>query len=360
MSYWDILGIEKTDDIKAVKKAYAKMSKQYHPETHPDEFKQLHTAYKAVISMIKRGNIEVAPVLPQAPVTIRVQIPRQKEESNSRYTDFLAKVNRKYEQKCLSQGEEPLISEFRRLIMDEKNNYAPKVWRRFFTGDRFLERQYEPEFIHSLAGVIGEYMQKYSAKNQNVAGRAPTYMLLYCIIAYGCMFENMGLLKIKEKVYRKECLEELANVLHLQDSLLGDYLIVEQREELVGERFAFYVYRNILELLEYEKPNRVAIRKWLIEGMAKENRSHVLELLHYAPSRGVLIGNVRRQKNVIFRSPLIFELLEYLLHTKHSNLEVYEEVLKEVCLDGWDFMESREEKDILVLTIEENRRKREK
>ena len=44
MNYWEILGIEETDDLHRVKKAYAQKSKLYHPETHPDEFAQLHKA----------------------------------------------------------------------------------------------------------------------------------------------------------------------------------------------------------------------------------------------------------------------------------------------------------------------------
>ena len=34
---FDILGIEATKDTRAIKKAYALMAKQYHPEEHPAE-----------------------------------------------------------------------------------------------------------------------------------------------------------------------------------------------------------------------------------------------------------------------------------------------------------------------------------
>lgn len=43
---WQILGIEPTDDIKAIKKAYARLAKQYNPEEHPEEFQRIHTAYR--------------------------------------------------------------------------------------------------------------------------------------------------------------------------------------------------------------------------------------------------------------------------------------------------------------------------
>ncbi|MBP5554904.1 MAG: J domain-containing protein [Lachnospiraceae bacterium] len=43
-----ILGIEPGSDIKEVKKAYASLIKQYHPEEHPEEWKKIHDAYTLV------------------------------------------------------------------------------------------------------------------------------------------------------------------------------------------------------------------------------------------------------------------------------------------------------------------------
>lgn len=46
MNGWQILGIEPTSDKKEIKKAYAKLLKQYHPEENPEEFKQIQEAYQ--------------------------------------------------------------------------------------------------------------------------------------------------------------------------------------------------------------------------------------------------------------------------------------------------------------------------
>lgn len=43
-----ILGIDEGADIKDVKKAYAALIKQYHPEEHPEEWKKIHDAYTLV------------------------------------------------------------------------------------------------------------------------------------------------------------------------------------------------------------------------------------------------------------------------------------------------------------------------
>ena len=46
MNAWEILGIEPTSDKKEIKRAYAKLLKQYHPEENPEEFKQIQDAYQ--------------------------------------------------------------------------------------------------------------------------------------------------------------------------------------------------------------------------------------------------------------------------------------------------------------------------
>lgn len=48
---WNILGIDPTDDIKSIKRAYAAKTKEYHPEDCPEEFERLHSSYKAALEM---------------------------------------------------------------------------------------------------------------------------------------------------------------------------------------------------------------------------------------------------------------------------------------------------------------------
>ena len=46
MNAWEILGIEPTSDKKEIKKAYARLLKQYHPEENPEKFKKIQAAYQ--------------------------------------------------------------------------------------------------------------------------------------------------------------------------------------------------------------------------------------------------------------------------------------------------------------------------
>lgn len=49
-----ILEIEPTDDKKAIKKAYAKLVKQYHPEEYPEKWKDIHEAYETALKLAER------------------------------------------------------------------------------------------------------------------------------------------------------------------------------------------------------------------------------------------------------------------------------------------------------------------
>ncbi|MGL6161442.1 RDD family protein [Microbulbifer sp.] len=51
MDPWALLGIEPSDDVRAIKRAYAKKLKQTRPDEKPQEFQQLHSAYKRALTI---------------------------------------------------------------------------------------------------------------------------------------------------------------------------------------------------------------------------------------------------------------------------------------------------------------------
>ena len=58
--FWKILGIEPTNDIKIIKKAYAALAKKYNPEEYPEEFQRIHSAYKSACAYAKREPVPVS------------------------------------------------------------------------------------------------------------------------------------------------------------------------------------------------------------------------------------------------------------------------------------------------------------
>ena len=78
MNAWEILGIEPTKDKKEIKKAYARLLKQYHPEENPEEFKQIQAAYQQCLhsdqeieSVSYEQNIESKQDIKTQPISIK-------------------------------------------------------------------------------------------------------------------------------------------------------------------------------------------------------------------------------------------------------------------------------------------------
>lgn len=65
MNFWSILGIQPTNNLKDIKRAYAKQSKVYHPEDDPENFQRLQKAYQEALAWQKShsGNEDVGTVI---------------------------------------------------------------------------------------------------------------------------------------------------------------------------------------------------------------------------------------------------------------------------------------------------------
>lgn len=66
---WEILGIEPTTDLKAIKSAYARLAKQYNPEEDPEGFQRVYAAYKRACIYAKAAGDINETALPQEEVT---------------------------------------------------------------------------------------------------------------------------------------------------------------------------------------------------------------------------------------------------------------------------------------------------
>lgn len=82
---YDVLGIDRGADKKAIKRAYAELVKQYHPEEYPVEWKRIHDAYERAMQLASGKKQKVAVLIPQKSaeqeeiLTNLVKISEQKE-----------------------------------------------------------------------------------------------------------------------------------------------------------------------------------------------------------------------------------------------------------------------------------------
>ncbi|MFA0810589.1 RDD family protein [Microbulbifer epialgicus] len=61
MNPWEILEIDPCNDTRTIKRAYAKQLKQTRPDEKPEEFQQLHTAYKWALKLAEEMEEDAAP-----------------------------------------------------------------------------------------------------------------------------------------------------------------------------------------------------------------------------------------------------------------------------------------------------------
>lgn len=126
---WDVLELHVTTDRKEIQKAYAKKTKSIHPEEHPEEFMELHEAYKAAIHFAKRQKSITIHRSPKKPVSI------QKPEDEKKL-DFSSV----FEESTTQQTQE------------EKSNYDdPNVFEQQHTEPSKLKKEQQPTYDFSEA-----------------------------------------------------------------------------------------------------------------------------------------------------------------------------------------------------------------
>lgn len=119
MNTWEVLEIEPTSDKKEIKKAYARLLKQYHPEENPEEFKQIQAAYQqclhpdqeieSVSFEQNKQDIKTQPISTKEDTIIPPPIPKletlfvQNEKDVVSYLDILNMIDKKLPKKIGSK-----------------------------------------------------------------------------------------------------------------------------------------------------------------------------------------------------------------------------------------------------------------
>jgi len=152
-----ILQIEPTEDIKKIKHAYAVLSKIYHPEEHPEEFKEIQEAYKAALSFAKRKSELGVIQEDKTDTNISDQKEKQAAEEKDNVTDdYYEDLFKSYEIEKQSKIKEQGIffkHKISYLILNT-NVGTVEMWRNILKREEFNLAVYDSSFIQEMINCL--------------------------------------------------------------------------------------------------------------------------------------------------------------------------------------------------------------
>lgn len=168
---WEILGIEPTTDLKAIKSAYAKLAKQYNPEEHPEEFQRIYAAYKRACIFAKAaGKTDASDLLENEKAT---DAPTEESKPNELlrfdfssvdiFPDYDLPIEKRFE-KMLDNMKALLADDARSDNIDEwlwifqKDDFDLFAENKDFraSADKLLSKKlFSPETASAIARVFG-------------------------------------------------------------------------------------------------------------------------------------------------------------------------------------------------------------
>lgn len=234
LTAYQILGLHNDASTEEVKEAYARLSKEYHPEENPEEFQQIHEAYVTLTRGARRANrsmvvesslIEkkIAPEVKESDLVFRntqkveeeIEAEAQEEqaselsfgrslkdakeqqeeaeEQNQPVFDFDSSI-----QQAQKSEEEHFLLNIQKCIEELETLFAlpncnnTKKFKQFFGRKEYHKVFYTPQFVHAVAQHVSEIDLRYSVysylikfyqlKNRKVEDLIPEAQYLYRVI----------------------------------------------------------------------------------------------------------------------------------------------------------------------------------
>ena len=169
MNAWEVLEIEPTSDKKEIKKAYARLLKQYHPEENPEEFKQIQAAYQQCLHQDQeiesasfeqnKQDIKTQPISTKEDTIIPPPIPKvetlfvQNEKDVVSYLDILNMIQKKLPKKIGSKEIIDVFTDSKIMPYLEDELFCRRL------EDIFLSRKLK--YIKNSRDPIYMYLGKY-------------------------------------------------------------------------------------------------------------------------------------------------------------------------------------------------------
>lgn len=188
---WEILGLEPTGDISAIKRAYAQKTKTCHPEENPEGFLELRKAYQAAVSYAEQGS---AP--PLGSLTWEQDKPEKTTNKEMHNKEMHSKeiCDEEVHDEQIFEAEEPddwtisdnwdetapnpfrdgeTIRQFMALYTG-KQRKNPKLWMEYFTSDAFLDAAWDSRFTALLLEEVTEVEHDFPLNKE--------LMMWFCVV----------------------------------------------------------------------------------------------------------------------------------------------------------------------------------
>ena len=141
---WTVLGIDPTEDVSAIKRAYAEKAKTCHPEEDPEGFLRLRQAYQAALNCAEGEQKD--PVFSLAGPEEEERNPEEEQGWNLREPE--------------EDGPNPYeggeaITKFLEFHTG-KQRKNPVMWMNYVTSDAFLDAAWDPRFTALLLRKVRE------------------------------------------------------------------------------------------------------------------------------------------------------------------------------------------------------------
>ena len=163
LTAYQLLGLDSNASTEEVKEAYARLSKEYHPEENPEEFQQLHEAYVTLTRGGRRANramvVESSPIEKKASPEMQegelvfrnVQMDEEEPDEEQANYDFDESISQAEldEIKALKIVIEQAEEEFKRVLTTSNFKNTDK-FKEFFQRKDYEKVFYTREFVRSF------------------------------------------------------------------------------------------------------------------------------------------------------------------------------------------------------------------
>lgn len=183
---FQILGIEPTEDKKIIKKAYAKLVKQYHPEEQPVEWQKVRDAYEIALGGIPTSvcvesllNTNVGAQNIEKKGKLLTDEDAEQEEflkifDNLSDLSIQEKAQQEAEEKRQKEADKPALTAaiYEVALLRYKRFQSTKAWKRIFENEEYERVLCKEEFLAECRrslyyAVISKRLYRYLNKHMN-------------------------------------------------------------------------------------------------------------------------------------------------------------------------------------------------